>query len=135
MLARIFIGVVVIGSLFFSSAIATKPSIPSLKMEMSIIHDGNWEVGKENTVTFKFKPLEDVSHKAKHPDEALLYIDSGLVLVSGLPSWSGFLEKDREYNISVVLRPTRGGKLVLGGGVKASLSKIYTDEELRKMEE
>src|SRR4030066_886075 len=135
MSVRIFIEAVIIGIFCFSSAIATKPQKRSLNMETAIVQDGNWEVGKENTVTLKFKPLQDVPRKTKHPDEAQIYIDSGLVLVSGLPSWSGFLEKGKEYNITVVVRPSYGGKFVLGGGVDASLAKIYTDEELRKMEE
>ncbi|EQB63394.1 MAG: hypothetical protein RBG1_1C00001G0973 [candidate division Zixibacteria bacterium RBG-1] len=121
--------------LIFSISYATQPSIPSLKMEMSIIHNGNWEVGKENTVIFKFKPLEEVPHKTKHPDEAVVTFDSGLVLVTGNPGWSGILEKGNEYSISLVLRPIKPGKFVVGIGVNSCLLKIYTDEELRKMEE
>ncbi len=135
MLVRIFIGVVIVVSLCFSSAIATKPSIPSLKMEMSIIHDGNWEVGKENRVTFKFKPLEEVPHKTKHPDEAVVTFDSGLVSMSGEVGWSGILEKNKEYAITVVLKPTKPGKFGVWGVVASCLLKIYSDEELRKMEE
>ncbi len=119
----------------FSISYATKPSIPSLKMEMSIIHDGNWEVGKENRVTFKFKPLEEVPHKTKLPDEATVTFDSGLVLVSGERGWTGFLEKDKEHQITVVLKSARPGKLLISGVVASCLLKIYTDEELRKMEE
>ncbi len=118
----------------FSISYATKPSIPSLKMEMSIIHDGNWEVGKENRVTFKFKPLQEVPHKIKQPDEAEVTFDSGLVLVTGNPIWSGFLEKGKEYSISVLLRPTKAGKFVLWGGVEASLSEIYSKAEKERLE-
>ncbi len=119
----------------FSLSYATQPSIPSLKMEVSIIHDGNWEVGKETQVTFKFKPLQEVPHKTEHPDEAVVKFDSSMVLVSGERGWSGFLEKNKEYQITVVLKPTKGGKFGIRGAVNSSLLKIYTDEEIRKMEE
>jgi len=132
---KIILWIELFSMLIFSISYATKPQKPSLKMEMSIIHDDNWEAGKESKVTFRFKPLQDVPRKAKHPDEAQVYIDSGLVLVSGSPNWSGFLEKGQEYSISVVLRPTHGGKFVLGLGVEASLTRVYTDEEIRKKEE
>ncbi len=52
---KIILRISLLSILTFSIAYATKPSIPSLKMDMSIIHNGDWEVGKENTVTFKFK--------------------------------------------------------------------------------
>jgi|GEM_PF-3864207 len=120
--------------LLFSNSEATKPSIPSLKMEMSIQHDGNWEVGIENKVTFTFTPLQDVPHEKKYPDEAVIVFDSGLVFVSGDTIWSGFLEKDREYSFSAVLKPIKAGKLVLGAGVRSSLSKIFTDEEIKELE-
>lgn len=132
---RIILCISLLSMFLFSISYATKPSIPSLKMEMVIIHDGNWEVGKENKVTFKFKPLQEVPRKTKHPDEAVVTFDSGLVLVSGEVGWSGFLEKDKEHQITVALKPTRPGKLLISGVVTSCLLKIYTDEELRKMEE
>lgn len=135
MIARIFIGVVITGTFYLSWAIATMPDIPSLKMDISIIHDGNWEAGKETQVTFKFKPLQEVPHKTQHPDEARLEIDSGLVLVSGSPNWSGFLEKGKEYSISVVLKPAYVGKFGLGIIIRSCLLRVHTDEEIRKMEE
>jgi len=135
MLLKIFVSAILLTFLFSSNGEATQPSIPSLKMEMSIIHDGNWEVGKETQVTFKFKSLQEVTRRTKQPDEARLVYDSSLVLVSGDTNWSGFLEKGKEYSITIILRPTKPGKFVLAGGVDASLTKIYTDEELRKKEE
>ena len=104
-------------------------------MGMSIIHDGNWEVGKENTVTFKFKPLEDVPHKLKHPDEAELYLGSGLVLVSGTRNWSGFLKKGKEESVSLILNPTKPGKLVVGITVRSCVSAIRSEAEVAKLKQ
>lgn len=121
--------------LLVSASEATKPSIPSLKMEMSIQHDGYWEVGKENTVTFIFKPIEEVKHINRHPDEAFIVLDSGLIFLSGDTSWSGFLEKDTQYSISAILKPIKSGKMGVHGKVMSVFLKEYSEEELKRMQE
>ena len=121
----------------FSTGCATKSPKPSppppLKMNLSLIHDGNWEVGKEDTIVFKFAPLEDVEHRTEYPDEGIFDPVSSLTLISGDPYWSGFLEKGKEYSIAVVLKPTKRGKFYIQGSVRSGQNKIYSDVELKML--
>jgi len=114
---------------------ATGPSKPSVKMETSLNFEGEWEVDKEKMVTFSFKPLEGVDHKTNYPEEAQVVFDSGLTLVSGNSTWSGYLEKGGQYSITVILKPTRPGRFVIGGIVNSCLTKIFTKEEKKRLEE
>lgn len=124
---------------FLQTSRATKPSItsppPPLKMDLAIIHDGNWWVGKENKIVFKFQPLEEVEHKAENPDDAIFGPDSTFTLISGNLYWSGRLEKGKEYSITVTLKPTTRGKFYVEGSVRSGLDKIYSDAEQKKLEE
>lgn len=108
---------------------------PPLKMDLAIIHDGNWYVGKENKIVFKFKPLEEVEHKTENPDDATVGSDSMFTLISGNLYWSGRLEKGKEDSITLILKPTTRGKFYLEGSVRSCLDKIYSEAEIKKLEE
>lgn|SRR5574341_88862 len=127
MLGRIFIGVVVIGSLRFSTASATKPQVPGLparQMETSIkFEPKNPKLNDEVTVTFSFTVLdtlpvkERLNTRVEDIVEASLVIPSGGVLVQGSDKWKGTVEKGQRVEIRAVVKINQPGKHAFSGVV------------------
>lgn len=94
--------------LIFSLSHATKPSLPSLKMDMNLEFSGPVEIGKEVTVTFAFTPLQDFKRHSALEDMAEIKFDTNLIkLVSGNPQWKGKLQIGRTEKIIIGVRPVK----------------------------
>lgn len=90
-----------LGFLFlFQNVFATPPIKESKNIEMNLTLSSEPELNKEFTVTFTFKPLEDIPHISELNDQAEITFDEGIQLVGGQAHWDGKLKKGEEITIS-----------------------------------
>jgi len=112
-----------LASLFFffslQNIFASSPyfEVESLSIEMNITFSSEPELDKNFTVTFSFKPIEDVPHFNRFSDEAEVTFDNGLKSVRGKPIWTGRLRKDHKESIKLILKPITEGKHTIRGYV------------------
>jgi len=96
--------------LIYSLSHATKPSMPSLKMDMRLEFSGPVEIDREVIVTFSFTPLEDVKRVSSFDDMANIVVDTNVVkILSGYPKWSGKLQKGKTEKITLLVKPAKTG--------------------------
>lgn len=107
-----------LGFLFlFQNVFATPPIKESKNIEMNLTLSSEPELNKEFTVTFTFKPLEDIPHISELDDQAEIAFDEGIQLVGGQAHWDGKLKDGQEITIQAVLKPITEGVHTIHGNV------------------
>jgi len=102
--------IVVLVALLSSTSGATKPEIPSIKMDMKIEFASQPEINKPVTLTFTFTPMEEIKRANELNDFAKIEFDTSKVMfASGSPIWTGKLKKGNTESIQIVLKIIKGG--------------------------